>query len=1199
MKNRSYKILSLIAVIATLLNVVFSSINVVFAANGVDPKKVENLAKRAVEQRNLMAAFKYCYENAALPYQETLYQSVTNDNPSYNEKLKNDIYENEKTKSIHKDNNDQYLRYTPYNEIKTNLFRTQGGTHDDYFSSIEVTVRVGSDIESKINKKSDGVIYCFEDKKGTNLTRLFLNGFIGEGASIDTLICDGKNNGLLSPRFGGPCSDALKSDESEYIKDRQSGLKYLRKIYDKWAKTNPYAEKFDNLGKNADNPTLDYVAALDSYKKDCMSFNSNSESFSPTKEQNTYGYTISLVTPDGVSEVYPTKKAGQSDNPPSSESAFSYAYPSQSLSGGKGSPKTCKDLVNIINSNAPVYAKNFKTDKQLSEDNCLSEAKTIVDKYALIGDTPDGISKLTKVEQAKYNFYRQLVSDLKSGKSSQETLKEKCLDFKKADSTAEKGDGDKCLSQMEAYVDKYSTLAETPDGLTKIQKLTYEKYRAITSSNDDRETKKNKCLEILDVSSEEESSEWEDVPDYDESGTSSADEEQKQSYCQENGGFLSWMLCPAIADGASTAGGLLGYITKLTTVHTSIIEQFSKQDSSIYKAWSAFRNIANIGFVIMLLVVVFSQVTNIGISNYNIKKILPKLIITAILVNFSYLIMGVLIDLSQIAGNGIGALIRSVAADSMDVDASTRASATISAIAGAVTGVAGAVAGGAAIAGLIGGPAIILPVVMFIVTSLISIFFGFIMLTIRQAAIIMVIVLAPLMMVLYALPNTSAITKKYISTVKALLMLYPMFIFATSAGALASSIIIGTSTDLLMMIVGGLLNVLPYFAIPSMTSKSLAGLGAITGAFDKMRGGVLKGASMAGGAIAASEFYKNIKSNYEADQSVARAKRDLRRFDKIKADKGKLSIAQMRRQAAAAGIVNSDSKLRAGSDSAGRGALSNMSGLGFENLEATAEKEFRDGEVKNIMNKLANDGVNEATMESELRKALGADYATMTKEQKHANDIKIEALTRALGATKTGRKTISNISNDASLSTSNRAFTQLASAAVTLPGFADKQQIANRQFNEYLQNTSYKKNDEGLSSSLISATRSKGLDKAYDDMTMDNFLKVGNDDAVEILGVKGANSLDTVVSQTASAALKDPNLISNFDKTKMSLVSTEMDNQRKTTINLRNGGTAQIFNPPSDFGDYSQTKNLSGEIIYTNSRGDRFNASTGQITKGI
>ena len=598
----------------------------------------------------------------------------------------------------------------------------------------------------------------------------------------------------------------------------------------------------------------------------------------------------------------------------------------------------------------------------------------------------------------------------------------------------------------------------------------------------------------------------------------------------------------------------------------------------------------------MLLVVVFSQVTNLGISNYNIKKILPKLIITAILVNFSYLILGVAIDLSHIIGNGIGSAIRTIAGDSMSAEASAQASATISKIAGLVTGAGLGVAAATAVTT---GPAIILSVVMFVVSAAISVFFGFIMLTIRQAAIIMVIVLAPLAMVLYALPNTAAITKKYMSTLKALLMLYPMFILATSAGALASSIIVGTSQDILMLIVGGLLNVLPYFAIPSMTSKSLAGLGAITSGFDKLRSGALKGVGMAGGAIAATEFYKNAKNNYAADRSVARARRDLRRFDEIKANGGELSIAQMRRQATAAGIVNNDSKLRAGSNSAGRGALSNMSGLGFENLKATAEKEFRDGEVKNIMNKLANDGVNEADMESNLRKALGANYEDMTEDQRHANDIQIEALTRALGATKNGRKIISNIGKDTSLSTSNRAFTQLASAAVTLPGFADKQQIANRQFNEYLQNANYDKNDKAKSSSLIAATRSVGLDKAYDDMTMDNFLKVGNEDAVEILGAKGDNSLDSVVRQTASAALKDPNLISNFDKTKMSLVSTEMNNQRKTTINLRNGGTAQIFNPPSDFGDYSQTKNLSGEIIYTNSRGDRFNASTGQITKGI
>lgn len=751
------------------------------------------------------------------------------------------------------------------------------------------------------------------------------------------------------------------------------------------------------------------------------------------------------------------------------------------------------------------------------------------------------------------------------------------------------------IDKANEIVKTYGTKNDAGIPLTEEEK---EEYRILSEAlqkkdftMDDGEGGK-KCLETANLKISVEDT----VSDNDSSN------DAKQSYCQENGGFLSWMLCPTIADGAATATGLLGSITDLTATHKSIIEQFSDQNSAIYKAWSAFRNLANIGFVIMLLVVVFSQVTNLGISNYNIKKILPKLIITAILVNFSYLILGVAIDLSHIIGNGIGSAIRTIAGESMSAEASAQASATISAIAGAVIGVglpAGLAAGVATAVAT--GPAIILPVVLFVVTTVISVFFGFVMLTIRQAAIIMVIVLAPLAMVLYALPNTAAVTKKYMSILKALLMLYPMFVLATSAGALASTIIVGSSKDnILMMIVGGLLNVLPYFAIPSMTSKSLAGLGAITAGFDKMRAGALKGVGMAGGAIAASELYKNAKSNYEADRSVARARRDLRRFDEIKKNGGNLSTAQMRRQATAAGIVNNDSKLRAGANSAGRSALSNMSGLGFENLKATAEKEFRDSEVKNIMNKLASDGVDESTMESDLISALetGSKYDHMTEDEKHANDIKIEALTRALGATKTGRKKISEI-GDSGLTTSNRAFTQLASAAVTLPGFADKQQIANNQYTSYLQDARYDKNATGENSSLIAATRSVGLDKAYDDMNMDNFLKVGNADADEILRVKGANSLDSVVSQTASAALNDANLIANFDKTKMSLVSAEMDNQRTSTINLRSGGTAQVFNPPSDFGEYSQVKNHAGEIIYTNKRGDSFNASTGQITKGV
>lgn len=683
--------------------------------------------------------------------------------------------------------------------------------------------------------------------------------------------------------------------------------------------------------------------------------------------------------------------------------------------------------------------------------------------------------------------------------------------------------------------------------------------------------------------------------------TTSTSEDAKQSYCQENGGFLSWMLCPAIADGASTTSGLLGYITGLTTVHDSIIKQFDDQGSSIYKAWSTFRNIANIGFVIMLLVVVFSQVTNVGISNYNIKKILPKLIVTAILVNFSYLILGVLIDLSHIVGNGVGSLIRSVAVDSMDADASARAADLITKIAGMVTGAAGAVGIGAV---LLSGPALILPVVMFIVTALISVFFGFITLTIRQAAIIMVIVLAPLMMVLYALPNTSAITKKYLSIVKSLLMLYPMFIFATSAGALASSIIVGTSDDPLMMIVGGLLNVLPYFAIPSMTSKSLAGLGAITGAFDKIRGGALKGAGMAGGAFGASEFYKNMKSDFNSDKNLNRSLGRLRKYKAIEDAGGKLSTSQRRRQMEAASVVTKDAKMRAGGSVAAGIALSNYEGSGFKGLEAAAQNELMEAEDKNNMMLFDNKGYTPDDMIGMLKDASAADYNKMTEDEKRANDSRIRSLTKSLMATKAGKKLFeSQIASNGDMRLSNRAFGQIAHAALQTPGLADKYQVMNNQFGSYI-NGGGDTTDTDVKAGLMGSTFSNGISKTLEDMNSDNLQKITKFE-VKKMYESGADTtnLDNAFNTLAAASLKNPNLIADFDGIKQEKVLAAqgkyIDEAQKSTINLRSGGSATVYNPPADFGKYTQTKDASGQIFYTNDRGDIFNASTGKQIKGM
>ena len=1178
MKQRIYKTSTLITTIVLIFNIVLVSvINITDTLAVNRQESAQKKVTRAVQASNLASAMKQCLQS------ETLVK--------------------EKEKFLFGSTNASYTTKNAIRKNGNNLFHHYDSIDDtDEHGKVlpNPSAHVGADVVAAITggKITGESIEC---GLGTtpNVTTLFGQFFLGENYSLDDLICDktlGKNGnyGLLilkDYKTGSKsCEETLTDTYAKYVINPNASS-YIEKIYNSWSKKNEFAVNYEDVGKRFENKTLSYEEYLKVFKAECTA--GNGSSFSDKDGEGFYTFTIKELQSDGVISLrhYALIDEKKKDG---SQNTTVYA---------DGNKLTCAKLAEKINNSFDTYKKNINTvqDKIASKSPCSS--KDIIDKatdiVATYGRRIDAHAALTEEEKNEYEILSKALMD-KNFTVDDGNGGKKCLETRKLKTC----NSEKMRAKAQSIIDMYDDKV-----VNKAQALTEEENNESKFLNqalkngdftvDDGNGGK-KCYESvnfnLSVSPEEE-----DVDDFDPAAEVEETAEQKQSYCQENGGFLSWMLCPAIADGAATAGGLLGSITALTTVHTSIIEQFSKQDSSIYKAWSAFRNIANIGFVIMLLVVVFSQVTNIGISNYNIKKILPKLIITAILVNFSYLIMGVLIDLSQIVGNGIGVLIRSVAADGMDSDASARASSTISAIALLVTSAAG---GGAVVAGLLSGPAIILPVVMFIVTSLISVFFGFIMLTIRQAAIIMVVVLAPLAMVLYALPNTAAITKKYFTTVKALLMLYPMFIFATSAGALASSIIVGTSTDLLMMIVGGLLNVLPYFAIPSMTSKSLAGLGAITGAFDKIRGGALKGASMAGGAFAASEFYKNMKSDFTSDKNLNRSLGRLRKYKAIEDAGGTLSTAQRRRQTEAAGAVLKDAKMRAGGSAAASIALSNYEGSGFERLESAAQAELRDSEANNIISKLTNDGATEDEVKSMLLGVLGTDYNKLDGSGRFKNDTMIDAYSTFLGRTKTGKKMLAGIGRSDNVAASAHSLRQMGAAALKSPGFTDKEQISTRQFTDLIQAKRDPENDFTVSTDVVKNSRSAAIDEALADLNVDNFRKIGNDDVKEIIDTKTQNVLESVVRQTAEASFKDPSLISDFDKTKFSLVDEERNKQannlNKTTINVRStGNETAIYKAPADFGEIASQRVVNGDVIYTNKNGDTFNASKNQTTKNL
>lgn len=62
--------------------------------------------------------------------------------------------------------------------------------------------------------------------------------------------------------------------------------------------------------------------------------------------------------------------------------------------------------------------------------------------------------------------------------------------------------------------------------------------------------------------------------------------------------------------------------------------------------WTLVRDIGNMFFVIILLVIAFATV--LGVENYSWKKLLMKFVLAAILVNFSRVICGVIIDAAQV-----------------------------------------------------------------------------------------------------------------------------------------------------------------------------------------------------------------------------------------------------------------------------------------------------------------------------------------------------------------------------------------------------------------------------------------------------------------------------------------------------------------------------------------------------------------------
>ena len=300
--------------------------------------------------------------------------------------------------------------------------------------------------------------------------------------------------------------------------------------------------------------------------------------------------------------------------------------------------------------------------------------------------------------------------------------------------------------------------------------------------------------------------------------------------------WVGWIACPIIRGSTGIVIGLYNFMQEnFLNIKSDQLFSQSEKGKEVFKHWVTFRDIANVFFVIMIAIIIFSQVTGAGISSYGIKKMLPKIIIYAILVNISWYIVVIAIDISNIIGSTIFKWLSNDGHWDFSSDAQTEASPIEGILAGHAK--IGALIAAGVTAALVAGSTILL----FLVSAAFAVVMTVFVLMIREAAVIVLVVISPLAFVAGLLPNTEGLFKKWMKLTKNMLMIYPICSLIVGASLFVSNLLYGVADDPLLKVIYGILPILSLFTIIAVIKTVLSFVNGLTGGnlrgtFDRMSG---------------------------------------------------------------------------------------------------------------------------------------------------------------------------------------------------------------------------------------------------------------------------------------------------------------------------------------------------------------------------
>lgn len=305
--------------------------------------------------------------------------------------------------------------------------------------------------------------------------------------------------------------------------------------------------------------------------------------------------------------------------------------------------------------------------------------------------------------------------------------------------------------------------------------------------------------------------------------TEDAGEQKEEKTCTSQLTGIGWFLCPvlSIATGlADSAWGMLEWYLVTSPLQSS---------GNTYDGWKTMRDLANVLLALVFILIIISQVSNVGISNYGIKKMLPRFIIAAIAVNISYFAIQVTVDIANILGSTLLSIITEPIHTVKLEDIGWGQLLQDLVVGGTVTA---ATIAGATIATAVFGPgAMIMFLFVALVPGLIGIVAGLVALVFRSALIPVLAILAPLAFAAWVLPNTQSIFDKWKKVFTGMVFLYPLAAIYYGGLKLLSFTILGAGNEsnpsqrlmaLFLLFAGS-------FVILGMALKSNAIIGNIMG----------------------------------------------------------------------------------------------------------------------------------------------------------------------------------------------------------------------------------------------------------------------------------------------------------------------------------------------------------------------------------